>query len=66
MYTATAGLVFDTPEEAARAADLLQELFEQAQARQLSADTSHDASPGEAPDRLRRFAGPAVFCRCIG
>jgi hypothetical protein len=36
MYTATAGLMFDTPEDAARAADLLQALFEQAQARQAS------------------------------
>jgi hypothetical protein len=64
MYTATPGLMFDTPEDAARAADLLQALFEQAQARQSSADASHDA-PGEAPDRLHRFTEPAVFCRCI-
>lgn len=38
MYTATSGLMFDTPEDAARAADLLQALFERAQALQASGD----------------------------
>jgi hypothetical protein len=57
MYTATAGLMFDTPEDAARAADLLQALFEQAQARQASDDID------EAPGEVHR---PVVFGHCIG
>jgi hypothetical protein len=42
MYTRTTGLMFDTPEDAARAANLLDALFEQAQARQPLDDTGSD------------------------
>jgi hypothetical protein len=48
MYTATSGLMFDTPEDAKRAAELLKALFEQAPARQASDDT--DDATGEVLD----------------
>jgi hypothetical protein len=58
MYTATSGLMFDTPEDAALAAALLQALFDQAQARQSSDDTGDDTvdkATGDALDSTRQI-----------
>ena len=50
MYTATSGLMFETPEDAARAADLLLALFERAQALQASGDAPQGDEIGDAGD----------------
>ena len=57
MFTATSGLMFDSPEDAKRAAELLDALFEQARAREQSESTAEAANdPMHHPDETHELA----------